>query len=120
MDFDLNSLILEFINPPQEPILKKVFKKRADQKQELIEKAQRAQSVKDLTKMYAWREILRPKIMNDLKSGMGKLIRDGLTMSEVDIKAEIAKMRNSISSIADLRYVVDEGNEAAKTLEKME
>ena len=120
MEFDLNILIDEFLNPPKEPFLKRVFKTQEAVKNDLLEKTKKRQAIQDLTKTYGWREIIRPKIVNSLRQGFGKLLRDGLTMSEIDIKNILAEMRTSLSIIAEMRYLVNEGDISAEKLSFME
>ncbi len=118
----LDDLLLEFINPPKPTLKGKIrdkFRSQEVRKQELQKKMDRRQAVIDFSKSYVWREILRDRTVGSLRKGMGNLIRNGLKMSEVELKSEIATIREAISGIADLQYEVDMGEQAAKELERM-
>ena len=118
---DLNGLIEEFINPPvKEKLLSRLKKSREEREKELQTKFLRGQAVKDFIKTYAWREVVRPKYMDSLKRGFGNLMRDGLRMSEVELKTTISEMRESLGMIADLRNIIDLGNDAGERLNKID
>lgn len=118
---DLNAIIEEFINPPEpEPFIKK-FRSKEVRKKELTDKMDRGHWIKDGLKTKFWQEILRPQIITSLKRGMGTLLRPfSLQMSETEIKQILADMQANIGYIADMKYVVSEGDTASETLARME
>lgn len=116
-------LIKEVIEPLLNPEEKKPFFKRLlkkDRRQELRKSADVSIAIKDLTKTYVWQNILRPKILKSLKYGFATLLRDGLTLNEVQIKNLISNMRANLDLVSELKYLVDKGDKDARTLSMLE
>jgi len=116
----LDDILSEFINPPEpEKIKKRNLRDKNVLKADLLEKRDKGQAVVDLTKTYVWREIIRKNLVNELRRGMGTLIRDGMNLNEIDLKKTISELRASITLIADLQYIVNEGVSASEKLGRM-
>lgn len=109
----IKELVQNLINP------KVAEQKKLSLKQEYQEKFNRSLYLKEYLKTSAWQEFHRGIIYKSLESGIGKLLRDGLSMNETDIKATIADMRANLNQIIEMRYVIDSGEEAGQKLEKM-
>jgi len=110
-------MIKEFIDNLLNP--KQKEKVKHDLKYELEVKFTKSLYLKDYLKSRAWLEFNRPIIYKSLEVGMGKLIRDGLTMSEIDIKATISDMRANLNQIEEMRFAITTGEDAGHKLEKI-
>ena len=113
----MDNLIKEFVSNLINPQLKE--KKKFDLHRELSEKFHKSLYLKEYLKTKAWLEFDRPIIYKSLESGIGKLLRNGLEMSETDIKATIADMRANLNKIIEMRVAIETGEEAAGKLEKV-
>ena len=109
----IKELVSNLINP------KAKEQKKFDLKYELQVKFDKSLYLKDYLKTKAWQEFNRPIIYNSLEAGIGKLLRDGSTMNETEIKAIIADMRANLNHIIEMRYSIESGEEAGIKLEKM-
>jgi len=109
----IGELVANLINP------KAAEKKKHDLKYELQTKFNKSLFLKEYLKTKAWHEFDRPRIYKSLESGIGNLIRDGLTMSETQMKAIIADMRANLNQIIEMRYAIEVGEEAGRTLDKL-
>lgn len=116
----LDDLLLELINPPGKEGLRKFLKSKEDKKAELRRKADKGILVKDFIKTTMWQMIQRPKVVSSLKEGFGKILRDGLTMNEIELKNTISAMRANIENLGEMKYLVEEGERASIELSKME
>ena len=114
---DMNNLIKDLISNLINPKVKE--KRQFDLKQEYQLKFNKSLYLKEYLKTKAWQEFNRPIIYNSLEAGIGKLLRDGLTMNETEIKAIIADMRANLNHIIEMRYAVESGEEAGIKLEAM-
>lgn len=110
----IRELVENLINP------KAKEKKNLDLRYELQVKFNKSLYLKDYLKSKTWLEFQRPIIYNSLESGIGRLVRDGLTMSETDIKSLIAEMRANLNTIIEMRFAVESGEEAGMKLEVMD
>src|SRR3990167_11084753 len=110
----IRELVENLINP------KAKEKKNLDIRHELQVKFNKSLYLKDYLKSKTWLEFHRPIIYNSIESGIGRLVRDGLTMTESDIKSVIAEMRANLSIIVEMRYAVETGEESGMKLEKMD
>jgi len=118
---NFDDLLTEFLNPPvKESMFKKLIKSKESVERDLRERISKGEMIQNFVKSQMWRDFERPEIVEGLKNGFGKLIRDGLTMSEVEIKAVIADMRSKMSRIANMRYAVDDSEESKLKLAKLE
>jgi len=117
---DLNSICEEFFNaPPPDSLLKKITRKE-EIRQDLLERAEKSRAIKDLLKIAGWQKVLRPKITATLREGFGKLLREeALHMTEAQLKTIIAEMRANISIIADMKYLIESGDDAARRIDKI-
>ena len=109
----IKELIDNLLNPKNKEKIKN------DIKHELKVKFDKSLYLKDYLKSRAWLEFNRPIVYKSLEVGMGKLIRDGLTMSEVEIKAIIADMRANLNQVEEMRYSITTGEDAGHKLEKL-
>lgn len=109
----IKELVENLINP------KAVAEKKLSLKQEYQEKFNKSLYLKEYLKTNAWQEFHRGIIYKSLESGIGKLLRDGLSMNETDIKATIADMRANLNQIIEMRYNIDTGEEAGRKLDGM-
>lgn len=118
---DLNSILEEFINPPEPKSFIQKFKSKEVKKQELTDKIDRGHWIKEGLRTRFWQEILRPNIIKSLKRGMGTLLRpSSLSLSETEIKQILTDMQVNISVINEMRYALNESDTASETLAKME
>ena len=118
---NIEQIFEEFVNPPpKENIVKKFLKSKESVKQGLFESIGKAEAVSVFVKTSMWRDIERPEIVSGIKEGFGKLVRNGLEMSETEIKVVISNLRSKMSRIADMRYLVEEGERAKIKLAKIE
>jgi len=108
----IGELVASLINP------KAFEQKKLDLKQELQSKFNKSLYLKEYLRTAAWLQFNRPIIYKSVESGVGRLLRDGLTMSETDIKALIADMRANLSQVIEMRYAIESGEEAGAKLEK--
>ena len=109
----IGELIANLVNP------KTVAQKKLDVKYDLQVKFNKSLFLKEYLKTKAWHEFDRPRIYKSLESGIGNLIRDGLTMNETQIKAVIANMRANLNQVIEMRYAIEVGEEAGMKLDKM-
>lgn len=109
----IQELVFNFINP------KAKEQKKLSLKQELMNKFNKSLYLKDYLKSKAWLEFDRPIIYKSLESGIGRLLRDGLVMNELDIKSVLSDMRANLNKIAEMQYAIENGEEAGMKLEKM-
>lgn len=118
----VNEVLESFINPKEEkPSLWKTFSRRKeDAKADLLRKQERMLLLKDYTASKHWREVARPDIVDSLRANFGRLLRDGLTLSETDIKVCIAEMRQKLDIIAGMRYEIEQGEKASEELARHE
>ena len=118
----IKEVVEPLINPSVEakPLLKKIFKDKASVSGKLREESDVGIAIQELTKTYAWREVIRPKIVKSLREGLGYLLRDGLKMSEVEIKNIISNMRANLELVSELRYLVEKGESAGIKLSELE
>lgn len=124
MPISIDNILLDFVNPPQEGLIQRVknkFKSVEERKSDLQVRMQTGQAIKDGLKTHFWREVQRPYIINELYSGMGKLLRpSSLTMSEVEIKSILSNLHSVLGIISHMRYIVDDGERAGKELSTLE
>lgn len=114
---DIKAIIEEFLNPASRDT-KRASKN--DRVHDLREKARKGQIIKDALKSAFWQDIERDRIVNTLQEGIGTLLRpSALSMSEVEIKVILAKVQANLSAVADMRWMVDEGDKAAIELERI-
>jgi hypothetical protein len=113
----VKEFIAELVNNLINPKISE--KKKFDIKYELQVKHLRSLRLKEYLTTYAWQEFNKPIIYKSLESGIGRLLRDGLTMSETEIKAIIADMRANINHVIEMRFAIDSGEEAGMKLEKL-
>lgn len=116
----IKEIIEPLLNPEEKQPFFKRLKNKETRRQELRKSADISLAIKDLTKTYVWQNILRPKIIKSLKHGFATLLRDGLTMSEVETKNLISNMRANLDLVSELRYLVIKGDDDAKKLSIME
>jgi hypothetical protein len=120
---DLLGEVLEsFINPKEEKssLWKTLTRKKEDIKAELLLKQERMILLKDYVASKHWREVARPALVDSLKTNFGRLLRDGLTLSETDTKICIAEMRQKLDIIATMRYEIEQGEKASEELARYE
>ena len=113
----MNQLIKQLVDNLINP--KAVEKKKLDIKYELQVKFNKSLYLKEYLKTRAYQEFYRQLIYNSLESGISRLLRDGLTMNETDIKAVIADIRANLNHIIEMRYSINEGEKAGMKLEGM-
>ena len=109
----IKELVENLINP------KAKQQKKLDLKQELQVKFEKSLYLKDYLKTKAWQEFNKPIIYNSLEVGISKLLRDGLSMNETDLKAIIADMRANLNQVIEMRYAIEAGEEAGTKLERI-
>ena len=113
---NLNEIFESFISTKQPNVIERLTKKN-EIKKELEERARIALSLKDIQRMPAWNMFFIPKLTQNLKSDMAKLMRqEALTMSESELKAIISSMRQTLSFIAEIKYAIEEGERAQKKI----
>jgi len=123
MPISIDDILNEFINPPKQE--KKTFFQKKPSREETLANLKiqyaKSQSVKELLKTPAWRDILREKIIDGLKTGFARLLSPtSLDLKENELKTILARLHAYIGFIADLRYIVDAGDEAAGKIVEIE
>lgn len=113
----MTELIKQLVNKLINPVDKE--KKRSDYKYDLEVKFTKSIYLKEYLKTRAWVDFQRPIIFNSIESGVGRLIRDGLELSETEIKAVIADMRANLNTIIEMRHAIETGEESGLKLEAM-
>ena len=115
---DLNKILEAFIKIEKPSIIKKLTGKNEIRK-ELEDRALIGQSIKNMMKMPAWELFLIPKLTENLKSEMAKLMRhEALSMSESELKTIISALRQNLSFVAEIKYALEEGERAQEKLQK--
>ena len=109
----IKELVDTFINP------RAIIQKKIDLKQEYQVKFDKSLYLKDYLKSRTWLEFNRPLIYKSLESGLGRLIRDGLTMNETELKSIIAEARASLNQVIQMKYDIEAGEDAGRKLEKL-
>jgi ribosomal protein S4 len=109
----IKEFVENLINPKQKEVKRQLLK------YELQQKFEKSLYLKEYLKTKAWQEFHRKTIYSSLESGMGRLLRDGLTMSETDIKAIISDMRANLNQVIEMRFAIEAGEDAGLKLEKM-
>lgn len=119
---DIEKDVLDsFINPKEEKAsVWRRLSKPQEHKLDLMKRRDNYVVITDYLKSKHWHEVQRPRIIEALRSGLGKLLRDGLTMSDTDTKVIIQEMRSNLEIIADMRYAVESGLKAMEELRKYE
>lgn len=113
----MDNLIKEFVENLINP--QKKEQKKFSIHQELSQKFNKSLYLKEYLKSKAWQEFEKPLIYRSLEQGISLLLREGLTMNETDIKAQIASMRVSLNKIVEMRHAIESGEEAGSKLEKV-
>jgi len=90
-----------------------------DLKYELQVKFNRSLYLKEYLKTKAWIEYERPKIEQELESGIRRLLVDGIPMDEAGLKAVLSYMKSITDRLNDMRNAINIGEEAGIKLEKM-
>ena len=93
--------------------------KKLDLKQDLQAKFDKSISLKEYLKSKAWVEINRPMLERTLEGGMRTILRDGLTMNESQLKTIISEMRANLNNMMEIKFLIEQGEQAAKKLESL-
>lgn len=109
----IKDLVTNLINP------KAIEKKKTDLKYDLQVKFEKSLYLKDYLKTKAWLDYDRPKIYSELESGVRRLLTDGMTMSEVEIKAILSYMKSITDRLGQMRFDIETGEDAGSKLEKI-
>jgi len=109
----LKELISRILNPQVKETPK------LELKHEYMVKFNKSLYLKEYLKTKAWLEYEKPKIYDELETGMRRLIADGVSMSEVDIKAILSYMKAIKDRLDRIRYDIEIGEEAGLKLERM-
>ena len=113
----MKEMIKELVDTLLNP--KAIIQKKLDLKSEYQVKFDKSLYLKDYLKSRAWLEFNRPIIYKALESGISNLLRDGLTMNEIQLKAIIADMRANLNQLIEMRFAVENGEDAGHKLEKL-
>ena len=118
---DLNAIIDEFVKgKPQDGFIKKMFRGEEGQRIDLLQRQSKGITVRDGVKSAFWMEVLRPHIERSIREGVGKLLRPtSLALSESEIKSTMAEIQSKLAIIGELRYAVDDGDNASVKLSRM-
>lgn len=120
MNFDLNSLINEFLEPKEQSNPFHKFTRKQEFRHELEKRRAVGQATKDLMESPAWQDAMLPKLQNSLKSGFGEILRaTPQTHKETELWAIIGQMKANLSIVADLKWNIEAGDAASKKLESL-
>jgi hypothetical protein len=61
-----------------------------------------------------YRTIVEPQLANTIKTGIQTIIREGILLTETDLKIEISKVKNAIAQIQAYKLKVIQGEEAKR------
>ena len=116
---DLNKILEEFVKPDKKPSLIKKLTGKNEIRQELEKRRDIMIATKDLLSSSMWELVVAPKLEKALKSGFGEILRaTPQNTPENVLWAIIAQMKAHLGIVADLKYNIESGTEAAKRLEK--
>ena len=82
----------------------------------LKDRQYKGQTVKDMIGTKGWQDIVKTEVEASLEQGILTLIRDGLTLTEGQIKAIICDIRSPLSLIGKLEYIMDDGDKATEQI----
>ena len=86
----------------------------------LKDRQYKGQTVKDMIGTKGWQDIVKTEVEASSEQGILTLIRDGLTLTEGQIKAIICDFRSPLSLIGKLEYIMDDGDKASAQLALLE
>ena len=117
----IDAILDDFISGREnEPFFKKLLKGKLDRRNDYLEKQSRGFKVRDGIKTSFWTEIIRPSIEEKLREGIAFFLRpDSLTKSESELKAVMSRMQSLIGMVGELKYYVEDGNDASRKLSEM-
>ena len=109
----IKELVTNLINP------KGREQRKLDLKTEYQIKFDKSLYLKEYLKTRAWQEYDKPKIYNELESGIRRLLQDGITMNEIEIKAVLSYMKAIKDRLDMMRHDIETGEDAGIKLEGM-
>lgn len=109
----IKDLVSNLINP------KAKEQKRIDLKSELQAKFNKSLFLKDYLKSKAWLDYKKPKVYAEIEAGIRRLLQDGLTMNEVELKSVLSYIKAILDELNTMRYDIENGEDAGSKLEKL-
>ena len=109
----IKNLVENLINP------KLKEQRKFDLKHELQVKFEKSLYLKEYLRTKAWQDYDKPKIHDELESGIRRLLNDGMNMEEVGIKSVLSYMKAILDRLSQMRHDIESGEEAGIKLENM-
>ena len=94
-------------------------KKKQDLKYELQVKFEKSLYLKEYLRTKAWQDYEKPKIHSGIESGIRRLLSEGMTMDEIQIKSILSYMKATLDRLDLMRHDIESGEEAGIKLEGM-
>lgn len=113
----MKELIKELVTNLINPKIKE--QRKLDLKNELQVKFDKSLYLKEYLKTRAWLDFEKPKIYSSLEAGVRRLLSQGLTMSEIELKSVLSYIKATTDRLDDMRYHIEEGENAGSKLEKI-